>query len=344
MVRRIFLFIVAVVILQLSFSGPATAQISSSCLSIISWYPLLEGPYPPGYSFYGLGPGAYAVEIASWTANCPPAIASLETHSDCPLCSKPISLATGNTSITQSDVSIPGLGGGLKLVRRWNSIWPATQAADSVGLFGPNWRSTYEERVFLGNDGTYKYARADGSYWSFATGQSPARLLAPPNVVATLASGSTYWTITFQDGEQRRFSNATGALIAIIDRNGNTTQIKYDGNNRLQYIIDPFSRTLTFQYANGSSRLVSMVTTSIGTTDIGISVRYQYDTQNRLSVVTLQDSSTLAFTYDPSFPALITSVNDSQNKVLESHTYYSDGKGKTASQANGVNAVTITYP
>jgi YD repeat-containing protein len=152
-----------------------------------------------------------------------------------------------------------------------------------------------------------------------------------------LTSGSSYWTITFQNGEQRRFDNTTGLLTAIIDHNGNTTSLIYDGSLRLTTVTDPASRHLYFNYANGSSRLVTSVTS-----DFGITLSYAYDAQNRLSQVTMPDLSTINFTYNSQ--SLITSVTDSQGKVLESHTYDSNGRGLTSSQANGVNAVTISYP
>jgi YD repeat-containing protein len=102
-------------------------------------------------------------------------------------------------------------------------------------------------------------------------------------------------------------------------------------------VTDPASRHLFFNYPNGSSRLVTSVTS-----DFGISITYTYDTQNRLSQITLPDLSTLNFAYNSQ--SLITSVTDSQGKILESHTYDSNGRGLTASQANGVNAVTVSYP
>jgi hypothetical protein len=96
------------------------------------------------------------------TFRCPPAAAVTET---CPWCQngapkptggRPISLANGNTFIDQTDVSMPGLGGGLSLARKWNSAWPTSQALyKNTGIFGPNWRSTYEERIFLDTDDYY---------------------------------------------------------------------------------------------------------------------------------------------------------------------------------------------
>lgn len=235
------------------------------------------------------------------------------------------------------DARVPGLGGGLQLSRRWNSIWPANEIATSVGLFGPNWKSTYEESVFMGGDNFLKYARSDGGYWSFATSNSGSLVVASPsNVPATLSQTATNWVIAFQSGEKRQFSLTTGQLTAIIDRNGNTTQLSYDGSNRLVTVADPAGRHLYFNYT-GAGLLVTSVTS-----DIGITLSYAYDAQGRLSQVTRPDLTTLTFAYNAQ--SQITSVTDSNGKVLESHTYDSAGRGLTASQANGVNAVTLSYP
>jgi YD repeat-containing protein len=206
-----------------------------------------------------------------------------------------------------------------------------------VGLFGPNWRSTYEERILLGVDNLVRYSRGDGDYWALAYNGSTYSVVSPGNVSATLAAGSTYWTLTFQNGEQRRFDNTTGNLIAIVDRNGNTTQVSYDSSGRLATVTDPASRTLTFSYGSSSSKLITGVTASVGP-----SLTYTYDSQNRLSQVTKPDSTTITFAYNSQ--SLITSVTDSNGKVLESHTYDSNARGLTSSRAGGVEAVTFSYP
>jgi YD repeat-containing protein len=250
---------------------------------------------------------------------------------------RPINLATGNTYIVQPDIRVPGLGGGLAVVRTWNSAWPTSQIASSIGMFGANWRSTYEERVFVGSDHYVRYARGDGSYWAFGYGSGGLVTVAPANVNAKLTVGNTYTTLTFQNGEQRHFDNTSGSLIAIIDRNGNTTQLSYDSLGRLTTVTDPASRHLYFAYSNPSFTLLATGITS----DIGISLSYSYDTQGRLSQVTQQDSSTLTFAYDSQ--SRITSVTDQNGKVIEAHTYDSESRGLTSSKAAGVEAVTVTY-
>jgi YD repeat-containing protein len=320
-------------------SSPAHAQTGGGpCLAFQTWWPVSDGPFPLGSFYYSQYPGTFAVLLASYTGLCggsaTPAEARCNSHDH--TCSNPITLTTGNTFIVQNDLSLPGLGGGLSLKRTWNSMWPPSQLSSQIGIFGPNWRSTYEDRVFNGSDGNIKYSRADGSYWSFTSGTTP-QLISPANLVATLIIGTPYNTVTFQNGEQRRFDSTSGSLTAIIDPNGNTATVSYDGTNRLVTVTDAVARHLYFNYPNGSSRLVSSVTS-----DFGVSLSYVYDVQNRLSVVTFQDGSTATFAYDAN--SLVTSVTDSQGKILEAHTYDSKGRGLTSSQANGVNAVTITYP
>lgn len=257
----------------------------------------------------------------------------------CKACAgQPINLANGNTWIQEADINLPGLGGGLLLERTWNSKWPSTQAGSQSGVFGMNWRSTYEERVYVDTygDGNLKYSRSDGSFWSFpATGGA---VIAPANGNATVAAGSNYWTISFKNGEKRLFSMTSGSLLAITDRNGNATNIAYDQANRLSTATDAAGRYLQFNYGNSSFPYqVTSVTSSVGVT-----TSYIYDNQGRLTTATAPDQSFVTFEYDPN--SLITAVKDSNSKILELHTYDSAGRGLTSSRAGGVEALTITYP
>ncbi len=255
-------------------------------------------------------------------------------------CSLPINLATGNTYITETDVKrLPGTGPGLRLERTWNSLWPTDEPDTTVGLFGPHWRSNYEERVYVASDGMMEYSAADGSFTYFALNGSSWTAAVPLTPTTVLTQGSNYWTLTFAGGETRYFSNTSGNLIAINDRNGNSTQIAYDSLGRISTVTDSASRHLYFAYASATSLMVSTVTS-----DVGIALSYAYDSQGRLVTVTNPDKSTENFEYnDPNNSYLITAVKDSQGKILESHTYDNTGRGLTGSRANGVEAVSISY-
>lgn len=259
-----------------------------------------------------------------------------------PQAAHPLDLATGNTYIAQSDLSVPGLGGGLSLSRTWNSLLPARQNSYPF-MFGTGWRSTYEERlIFVSGDGYVKYLRADGSVWSFAPislGTTSIYKAAAPadDTTTTITNGTPSWTLTAKSGEKRLFDATTGALMSIIDRNGNATLLSYDSANRLATVTDAASRHLYFHYPDGSSTLVSSVTS-----DVGLSTGYGYDSLGRLTQFTKPDNTSISFEYNAQ--SLITAVKDYDNKILESHTYDAVGRGLTSSRAGGVGSVTVTYP
>jgi len=153
-------------------------------------------------------------------------------------------------------------------------MWAATQTTNQIGSFGLKWKSNYDERVYVGTDHFVKYATGGGDLWSFGRSSSGPgfSVAAPANVNATLVAGTTTWTLTFQNGEKRLFNIGTGQLTAIIDRNGNTTQLSYDSSSRLVTVTDAAGRHLYFTYANSSSLLVTGVSS-----DVGLSLSYSYD-------------------------------------------------------------------
>lgn len=362
---RILGFVFVSALLVSIFSPTCMGQNPNSCLAATIWY--FPDPILFGYWILGPGQGPYSYTIATHLCPPPPACSGCCGGGGAPggsggpppgspgggpagsaggssgpspvsAASRPIFLTNGDTCIQGTDLSLPGLGGGLNLQRTWNSLWPQSEVASSVGIFGPNWRSTYEERIFMDGNNYLTYARGDGGYWYFGLKSAGIFVpISPANISATLSQTSNYILLTFQNGEQRQFSLTTGQLTAIVDHNGNTTQLAYDSSNRLVTVTSPASQHLYFTYQSNTSFLVASVSTDSGTT-----FSYSYDTQGRLSQVTRPDQTTITYTYNAQ--SQITQVTDSNGKVLESHTYDSSGRGLTASQANGVNSVTVAYP
>jgi hypothetical protein len=325
--------------------------------------------YWPNPYYAGCGEGlCYST---GWTCKPP---APPVSGPSCPDCGDPVSLANGNVSVPETDIRMPGLGGGLTLARTWNSTWPCYFFCEpQVGLFGTQWRSNYEESLYAGPNATMTYSRADGSMWSFAavgnpnSGSPPTfQLIAPANVPpATLTeqgSTSPTWTVTFENGEQRIFNGFFGGpLSEIIDRNGNTTSLTYTNigtaqypNNVLTTVTDPAGRHLNFTYGSPvDGGVVSSVTSDSGT---GINVSYVYQVNNSwafnqlfgprtlLTQVTESDNTTTNFAYDSVLN--ITNVTDTNSKILESHVYDTGAchAGLSSSRANGVDALTVVFP
>ena len=347
MSRKLFSTLFLSVVLVLGFSVSATAQSCTGQMRVIrvNFLGMPGTGAPAGCIWLAASEIPFDYVVGCWQNSCP-------VSDWCPTCAnggsvagQPINLTNGNTYIQQSDVRIPGLGGGLNLVRTWNSIWPSSQSGLQVGLFGPNWRSSYEEAVAVGS-GVYTnylvYTRADGGFWVFGPGNgSTWPIASPANAGASLAltNNGTQWTLTFHNGEKRVFSYTSGLLASIIDRNGNTSQLSYDtGGTRLVTVTDAASRHLYFTYSSPySNRLITAVSS-----DVGLNLSYSYDGQGRLTQITKPDLTTISFTYNSQ--SLITAVTDSNGKILESHTYDSVGRGLTSSRANGVESVTISYP
>lgn len=252
---------------------------------------------------------------------------------------KPINFGNGTTYIRETDLSVPGLGG-LMLVRTWSSRWPESLTNARIGMFGFQWRCNFEERIFWGGDGSMKYGRGSGNAWTLGYDSSTGsyRAIAPGNATVGVFGDIDNWIVTLKDGEKRLFSRITGQLTTIIDRNGNTTRLSYDDSDRLRTVTDPVNRHIYFHYDRPSSpTLVTSVTT-----DFGVTTAYSYDDFGRLVSMTKQDGAVITFEYDSQ--SMITAVKDSQGKILESHTYDLMGRGLTSSQANGVGALTVTYP
>jgi YD repeat-containing protein len=266
----------------------------------------------------------------------------------------PIDFNSGNVYIQQNDLTIPGLNGGLKIVRTWNSL-SGLRGPDNNGAFGNGWTSNYEERVEVSDGGQVKYRRGDGSAWTFQPDPSQVglyRMAAPANHVATLQSGLLSWTLTFQNGERRFFDNASGWMNAFQDRNRNTTSVTHDSWGRITKVTDPASRHLYFHYDDrGFQQQVTSVTSDAGTT-----VSYSYGDYPLtptdyvlLNQVIYPDQSAVWFDYDGDSRALVLNVWDSPTvdgarTLLETHTYDAVRRGLTSARANGVEAITVTYP
>jgi YD repeat-containing protein len=319
------------------------AQISTCKTQVVCsvynlYYADCVPPLPPGASnCQWNGPWSAVCDIPTY--QCSPA--------PCPTCNAPkgggpIDLATGNTDIQQSDVALPGLGGGLTLSRTWNSQTVA------YGKFGLGWSSNLEERVYVGGDGLIKNARGDGSIWSYGWSSysqdgsgSVYYLAGPRNGGSTLQVNPTTWTLTLNSGEKKTFDRMSGSLLSMVDRNGNTTQVSYDGTNHRITVTDPASRHLYLTYSSVSvgNFYVDLVTSV--TSDFGVSLSYQYDAIGRLVKVTKPDTTFLTFEYGAG--DLITAVKDRDGKLLESHTYDLQGRGVTSSRAGGIDALTVSY-
>ena len=254
----------------------------------------------------------------------------------------PINFANGDVWISHQDYSIPGPGGGLSLVRTWNSLWTLKQPIETSGIFGHSWRSNFEERIQVLSGGVVKYWKGNGSLLFYVWNQSSNsyQLTAPLNDSTRLSfdSNTALWTVALKDGTTKLF-NSAGYLISIVDRNGNAISIAVDAanQNRISAVTDAAGRVLTFSYGNANfPRLCTSISDAVGTV-----ASYSYDVNGRLTQVVYSDGSQDNFSYDAN--NLVLNVTDGLGKTLEAHTYDSQRRGLTSKRANNVDLVTVAY-
>jgi YD repeat-containing protein len=183
--------------------------------------------------------------------------------------------------------------------------------------------------VLTDNDTSVKIKRWDGRELVFTVSGSdytpPAgesSSLSKPggsNFVWRLQHGTTYTFSTATGNPLARLEdrqgnyvtftyNASGFITNVTDSASRQLKLQYDGNSRVQYVIDPLGRTNTYAYTNG--RLTS-VSDALGTR-----VSYAYDDANN--------------------PDAITRVIDARNNT---HRYVYNAAGEVIAETNALSAV-----
>jgi RHS repeat-associated protein len=206
----------------------------------------------------------------------------LELHQNRSTCGKPVDCATGNESISQTDVRVGGRGVGLNLTRTYNS---QAAAAGVKGIFGYGWTNSFSDHLVLeptlhlvsvvtAGGATLPFSESGGSFT--APGQSQYKL-----------SGSTEagYTLTLPDQTQMKFQGSSGRLETVTDRNGNETKLAYNGTTGLlETITDPVGRKLTLK--ENTEGLVE------STKDpMGHEVKYTYENETLATVILPGESS-----------------------------------------------------
>jgi RHS repeat-associated protein len=186
----------------------------------------------------------------------------------------PVNCATGNQTVTQTDLTVGGRGPVLGLTRTYNSRLAAKQTEH--GPFGYGWTSSYSARLELkGEDKEAIVHQDNGSTITF-TRSGEAWTATSRLSEATLVAEGTGYVYTLPNQTTLHF-NSSGQLTSETDRNGNSITLAYNGEKELESATDSAGRKLTFK--DNSEKEVESATDPIGHT-----VKFTYESGNLANV------------------------------------------------------------
>lgn len=132
--------------------------------------------------------------------------------------------------------------------------------------------------------------------------------------------------------------NATGTLLSIADRAGNTETLSYNSSTgQLESVTDSFGHGLTFAY-DREGQLTSV------TDSAGNLVKYDYNSAGQLTEVTNLDETTRQYVYDdPNWSNGISSVLDENGSTEFMLSYNTEGQVTSSTLAGVSSSMTFAY-
>jgi RHS repeat-associated protein len=252
-----------------------------------------------------------------------------------------VNVANGDAVVTHQDVDVSGRGPDLALGRTYHALTPQNS------LFGFGWTSDLDESLTINADGSRTYRDADGGIHIFLPNGSGGYLTSPGLYLTLVQNGDGTYTLKARDQSKVNFTVA-GLLSSIVDRNGNTLSVTYNGllpatvtdaagrqytltmtNGHVTQMNAPGSRVYAYGY-DGNGNLTTY------TDPAGVVTRYDYDGSHRMTKITLNDLSGGA--QDQQTNVATTLTYDTNNRLVQlvdpmgfdvgmSYTIPSDGTG-----------------
>lgn len=242
----------------------------------------------------------------------------------------PVNTATGDFSETTRDLSLPGRGLGLNMIRTYSSLGAKYRP---WGRMGEGWWFSYEVKLFYDEEARQAIIVNGNGTWTVFDRNSKGQYVAPPRTLAELVEhedGSYTYTV------RKRLSytfDPVGRLTSIEDLNGDKTTLSYDKASRVTSATDDAGRSLTFTY--NAADLVESATDSTGR-----SVSYDYNEEGDLIEVTDVRGGHERFTYDKA--GLLLTKEDARGNTVLTNTYNPFGSVATETNGDG-NTTTFSY-
>jgi len=256
----------------------------------------------------------------------------------------PVDCASGEFTHSVTDLSIPGRGLALNVVRTYKTLNAAQD-----GRLGHGWTDSYDMGLTTDASGTITVTEESGTAVTFALSGTTYR--PPSRVLASLVANGD-GTLTFSRTDQTHYTfsapttGAAGHLLSETDRNGYTTTLGYSGG-QLTTITDPAGRSFTLSYTGARiSRIVD---------PIGRTVAFTYNAAGDLTDATDVRGDVTHYTYDPGTHLLLSMTGPRGGVVRNTYDSASrvvaqtDALGRTTGftytmDATGAQTTTLTDP
>ncbi len=236
----------------------------------------------------------------------------------------PVDTASGAFTHSHTDIVIPGKGIPLEFTRAYNS-----QGAKGDGSLGFRWYHNYSWSLDFLTGTNINVNYPDGNVVTFT--ESGGDYTPQTGVFDTLVeNGDDSFTYTTKAAVVFNFTSA-GQLTSILDRNGNTTTVSYDGNGYISEVEDAGGRTLDFT-VDGSGRITDI------DGPLSRSVGFTYDEAGDLTEVDDVKSGTTTYTYNNH---RMTSLTDSNGNLANQNIY--DAANRVVEQEDAEGGISCFY-
>ncbi len=230
-----------------------------------------------------------------------------------------VSPASGNYSVTCTDMSVIAPGFTVNISRSYNS------RNTKQTLLGSGWTFGFEGslvnkgdeiEVNLPNGSSHVFHFKNGSYAAEGTR------------AVLVKNADNSFILTTQDQYKYGFDSTTYKMTYMEDKNGNQLILTYT-SGKLTKITDTVGRSYLFAY--NAKNLLSTVTDPAGRI-----TAYEYNASNLLNKVTDPQGGSLLYSYDSS--GYLTTLIDQNNVTFQQITYshdYGDAQNKVSKTTDG---------
>lgn len=229
----------------------------------------------------------------------------------------PIDVVTGSQKIVQTELVVRDVAEAFKLQRTYQSIH-----RNEKGLLGSKWYLNIESWITVEEDGAViilpdmhleQFTRKEGSWINNREADEAFRL----------EEDREGYCLHIQKERKRYFYSRAGRLVRIVDRNENTTWLRYVEKTLVEMTF-PGGQCLKFSYENDKVSCITDV--------IGRKVQYRYEGE-LLTEVEYPNMGVVRYSYTPE--GYIRTITDQNGHTYVQNEYDLQGRVTRQLLANG---------